>query len=183
MNWTADGPACRSRWVSGSATLTMKKSSSEVKTPASRTSRAPRGGRVSIGTCGGAMAGAIVRSLFPSGVEGPRGGTGRRAGRSGGESGGNLVQEPVDVRDPAVGVQDQHVEPDDELVAEAPGEPGDVVVRVDRARQREREPGELALHGGDGRVDLVPALGRRDRVVVHAVRRPQLVDALPAGRR
>src|ERR1700722_13422372 len=130
MNWTADGPACRSRWVSGSATLTMKKSSSEVNTPASRTGRAPRGGRVSIETCGGAMGVAIVPSLIFRSV----GGAARRArpprGPLGEGSGGHLVEEPVDVRDPAVGVHDQHVEPDDELVAEVPAEPGGVGVRV-----------------------------------------------------
>src|SRR3984957_10654725 len=141
MNWTADGPACSSRWVSGSATLTMKKSSSEVKTPASRTDRAPRGGRVSIETCGGAVAVAMVRSSISWSV-----GPARRhqppRGVDRGGSGGNLVEEPVDVGYPAVGVQDQHVEPDHELVAEVPAEPGGVVVRVHRAGQCERQPRE-----------------------------------------
>src|SRR5580692_7559161 len=167
MNWTADGPACRSRWVSGSATLTMKKSSSEVKTPASRTGRAPCEGPASIRTSGGAMAVAIGCSLL--GIrcrERPRGGVGPPRGSLDGVSGGNLVEEPVDLCDLAVGIQGQHVEADHELVAEVPGEPGGVVVGVHRARQAERQPGDLALHGGYGRVDLVPARGRRDRVGV-----------------
>ncbi len=182
MNWTADGPACRSRCVSGSATLTMKKSSREVKTPASRTGRAPREGPASIRTSGGAMAVAIGALLIIA-VTRPR----ARHGAAAWVARGRVRREPCRGTRRPLRSGRWHPGParrtDHHLVAEVPGEPGGVVVGVHRARQPERQPGELALHGGDGRVDLVPAGGDRDRVGVDAVRRPQLVDGLPAGRR
>jgi len=43
------------------------------------------------------------------------------------------------------------------LGSQAPGEPRDVVVGVERAGRREDEASELALDGGDGRGQRVPA--------------------------
>ena len=41
-SWIAAGPACRSCWIDGSATLTMKKSRKVMKVPASTTNSGPQ---------------------------------------------------------------------------------------------------------------------------------------------
>ena len=62
MNWIAEGLACKVRWVSGRATLTMKKSSREIKVPASKTGSAARAGPASCLVSGGATVEVITCS-------------------------------------------------------------------------------------------------------------------------
>src|SRR6185437_12766932 len=69
------------------------------------------------------------------------------------------------------------------LGAQVPGEPGLIVVGVNRPGQAEHEAGELALDGGDGGVDLVAALNVGQRVDVAGVGVPHLIDQLAPGRR
>lgn len=98
----------------------------------------------------------------------------------------HLVQEAEHGAQLSVAVGHGDVEPDDEWfaarLAQRPPEPGLVVVRVDRAGQREREARELLLGRPDGRVDGVAALGDGEWVDVRRVLRPQVGQRAPAGR-
>ena len=93
---------------------------------------------------------------------------------------GTLSRKPCTLRDLAAGVEDRDVEPDHHGLAAAraqvPAEPGLVVVRVDRAAEREHQARELVLHGADEPVDLRPPVGVGERVGIAAVGRPQRVD-------
>ena len=63
-----------------------------------------------------------------------------------------------------------------------PGEPRLLVVRVDRAAEREHEVRELLLDRADEPVDLVPPARVGQRVGVAPVLGPQLVDELASPR-
>src|SRR5215472_17364634 len=96
----------------------------------------------------------------------------------------DLVKEPQHGGQPAVVAGHRDVEPDDHgfhaVGAEAPGEPGLVVVAVHRAEQGEAEAGELLLDGRDRGVDRLAPDRLAKRVGVAGVRGPDLVDELAA---
>ncbi|HWF71487.1 MAG TPA: hypothetical protein VG187_18350 [Mycobacterium sp.] len=74
----------------------------------------------------------------------------------------HLVEEADDAGQSSVGADGRDIGADHKRVvpvaAQAPGKAGDIVVGVDRARQSEDVVRELALGGGDGRVDGVVAV-------------------------
>lgn len=88
---------------------------------------------------------------------------------------------------PSVAADGRNVGADDERVipvaAQAPAEPRDVVVGVDRPDQSEDMARELTLGGGDGRVDRVVAVRVDQRIDVAGVVGPGRGDQLTAGSR
>ena len=100
--------------------------------------------------------------------------------------GGHLVQEAVHAADLAAASRTATSNPitiGSPPRPQVPAEPGLVVVRVDRAAEREHQVRELLLHGADEPVDLLPPVGVGERVGVAAVGRPQRVDEPAAAPR
>src|SRR5258706_9423760 len=97
-------------------------------------------------------------------------------------SGRHLVEESEDGADLVVAVDHRDVEADHErlgsVLTQTPGETRLPVMCVDGPHEAEGEPGELALHSRDGRVDGIAAVRLGQGVDVAGIASPDLVDQL-----